>query len=54
MNNWFDNSVWASILVIIFGVLSGWFDNTLTTWFLFTFLCIVGVLRASLNMRKPK
>jgi len=37
------NTVWCAILLIIFGLLTGVFKGNFTTWFCFTFLCVVGV-----------
>lgn len=44
--NTLDSTLWPAILLVLFGVLFGIFPNTFTTWFIFTFLCLVGVLRA--------
>ena len=36
-------TVWASILIIVFGTMSGVFKSNFTTWFFFVFLCIVAL-----------
>lgn len=36
-------TVWSSILLIIFGTMSGVFKSNFTTWFFFVFLCIVAL-----------
>lgn len=54
MNTFMDHSVWIGILTIIFGVLLGVFANTVTTWFCFTFLCVVGILRFAVNWPQRK
>lgn len=43
---------WAGILAIIFGLLTGRLDNNFTTWFMFLFLVIVGILCAGWMWQK--
>ena len=44
---------WSSILLIIFGVLSGIIVQTPAMWIFFVFLCIVGLF-AALDGRNKK
>lgn len=51
-------TTWASILIMVYGILFKIFDNSFTTWFLFGFLCVMGVLKwlidVSENYRSKK
>jgi len=38
-------TLWSSILIIIFGLLTKVFDNDFTTWILLIFLIVVGFLK---------
>lgn len=37
-------TTWSSLLIITFSLLFGVIDSNGVTWFLFGFLCVVGVL----------
>lgn len=52
--NIMDITIWPAILILLFGVLFKLIDNDFTTWFAFTFLCMVGIARASVNWRSRK
>lgn len=45
-------TTWVSLLIIIFGILTGFFDKSVTTWFIFLFLCSVGILNSAMNYKK--
>lgn len=55
LSSFIGGSTWISILAIIFfGVLSGVIDNNFTTWFLFSFLCLIGLIQWSEKYSKRK
>lgn len=43
-------TVWISLLIIIFGLVSGVFESNFDTWFCFVFLSVVGVLNALIEI----
>lgn len=47
-------TTWSSILIIIFGVLFGVIERDGVTWFVFAFLCVVGILNFLLGIAENR